>query len=247
MQIAVARLQTALATGAPWRHGHLTEELYWGVAMPGSALDDSPGAVRVRRSRPFSLCPAPARIIIRCPGPVFRIPHSAFHIPRLDVCTSHSRAIGGLAGIATAQIGDLVGPSTAVLTTVSQIGLIMLIGLAAKNAILIIAFAKAAYEKGNKSIEDAAVDTAHIRLRPILMTSFAFILGCMPLWFASGSGAVARQTSGAVVIGGMLGATFVDTFIVPVTFSIVEKFVAHRRKKMPKAIPQPEIAPEPNG
>jgi len=128
-----------------------------------------------------------------------------------------------------------------------QIGLIMLIGLAAKNAILIIAFAKQAYEEQGKSIEDAAVHAAHIRLRPILMTSFAFILGCMPLWFASGAGAVARQTLGAVVIGGMLGATLVDTFIVPVTFSIVEKMAARYHKKKAGAAPKLEAAQEPNG
>jgi HAE1 family hydrophobic/amphiphilic exporter-1 len=125
-----------------------------------------------------------------------------------------------------------------------QIGLIMLIGLAAKNAILIISFAKIEYEKG-RTIPDAAMTGARIRLRPILMTSFAFILGCLPLWLASGSGGVSRQTLGTVVIGGMLGATFVDIFIVPVTFTIVEKTVARISKKAREEhAPRP---PEPNG
>jgi HAE1 family hydrophobic/amphiphilic exporter-1 len=125
-----------------------------------------------------------------------------------------------------------------------QIGLIMVIGLAAKNAILIISFAKTEYENG-KPIAEAALTGARIRLRPILMTSFAFILGCLPLWFASGSGGVSRQTLGTVVIGGMLGATFVDIFIVPVTFSVVEKMAARFSKKnREEHSPKP---PEPNG
>jgi HAE1 family hydrophobic/amphiphilic exporter-1 len=120
----------------------------------------------------------------------------------------------------------------------------MLIGLAAKNAILIIAFAKTEYEKG-RTIADAALTGAHTRLRPILMTSFAFILGCLPLWLASGSGAASRKTLGTVVIGGMLGATFVDIFIVPVTFSIVEKVIARVSKKTREA--HAAKPPEPNG
>jgi HAE1 family hydrophobic/amphiphilic exporter-1 len=104
----------------------------------------------------------------------------------------------------------------------SQIGLVMLIGLAAKNAILIVEFAKDEFEKG-KPLVDAALEGARLRLRPILMTSFAFILGCVPLWIATGAGAVSRQIMGTTVIGGMLAASFIGIFIIPSAFYIVEK------------------------
>src|SRR5438445_1216271 len=105
----------------------------------------------------------------------------------------------------------------------SQIGLVMLIGLAAKNAILIVEFAKDEYEKG-KPLVDAALEGARLRLRPILMTSFAFILGCVPLWTASGAGSVARQIMGTTVIGGMLAASVIGVFFIPVIFYLVEKW-----------------------
>jgi HAE1 family hydrophobic/amphiphilic exporter-1 len=104
----------------------------------------------------------------------------------------------------------------------SQIGLVMLIGLAAKNAILIVEFAKEAYERG-QPLADAALAAARLRLRPILMTSFAFILGCVPLWTASGAGSVARRIMGTTVIGGMLAATAIAVFIIPVLFVAVER------------------------
>jgi len=103
----------------------------------------------------------------------------------------------------------------------TQIGLVMLIGLAAKNAILIVEFAKNEHERG-KSIVQAALDGAQLRLRPILMTSFAFILGCVPLWTAQGSGAAGRRILGTVVIGGMAAASLIAIFLIPVAFAVVE-------------------------
>ncbi|WP_031498949.1 efflux RND transporter permease subunit [Bryobacter aggregatus] len=113
----------------------------------------------------------------------------------------------------------------------AQIGLVMLIGMSAKNAILIVEFAKLEYEKG-RPIAEAALTAARLRLRPILMTAFAFILGCVPLWTASGSGAISRRILGTVVIGGMLAATIIAIFLIPVTFVVVERFSAlFSRKK----------------
>jgi HAE1 family hydrophobic/amphiphilic exporter-1 len=104
----------------------------------------------------------------------------------------------------------------------AQIALVMLIGLSAKNAILIVEFAKSEYENG-KSIVEAALIGARIRLRPILMTAFAFILGSAPLWLASGAGAAARRIMGTAVIGGMLAASVIAIFLIPVTFAVVER------------------------
>jgi HAE1 family hydrophobic/amphiphilic exporter-1 len=118
----------------------------------------------------------------------------------------------------------------------SQIGLVMLIGLAAKNAILIVEFAKAEYEKG-KPLADAALEGARLRLRPILMTSLAFIFGCIPLWTATGAGSVARQIMGTTVIGGMLAASAIGIFFIPAIFYLVEKWSGARREAASSSLP----------
>jgi hydrophobic/amphiphilic exporter-1 (mainly G- bacteria), HAE1 family len=123
----------------------------------------------------------------------------------------------------------------------SQIGLVMLIGLAAKNAILIVEFAKDEYEHG-RPLAEAALQGARLRLRPILMTSFAFILGCVPLWIASGAGSVARQIMGTAVIGGMLAASTIGIFFVPAIFYLVEKWSGAGDEAAPGGLP---VAPRP--
>jgi len=116
----------------------------------------------------------------------------------------------------------------------AQIGLVMLIGLAAKNAILIVEYARAQYQEEGKSIRDAALIAARLRLRPILMTSFAFILGCMPLYFALGAGMVSRRILGTTVVGGMLAASAIAILVIPAMFYIVEKLAHRKGKKEPE-------------
>jgi HAE1 family hydrophobic/amphiphilic exporter-1 len=100
----------------------------------------------------------------------------------------------------------------------------------------VVEFAKDEYEKG-KPLAEAALEGARLRLRPILMTSFAFILGCVPLWTATGAGSVARQIMGTTVIGGMMAASLIGIFFVPAIFYLVEKWSGAGNERTSTALP----------
>jgi hydrophobic/amphiphilic exporter-1 (mainly G- bacteria), HAE1 family len=126
----------------------------------------------------------------------------------------------------------------------AQIGMVMLIGLAAKNAILIVEFAKLQHDAG-KNVVDAALAGARLRLRPILMTSFAFLFACVPLWIAQGAGAQGRRMLGTTVIGGMTAATCVAIFLIPVTFTLFERLSLRLSKKRDSILTKAEQTGEP--
>jgi HAE1 family hydrophobic/amphiphilic exporter-1 len=118
-----------------------------------------------------------------------------------------------------------------------QIGLVMLIGLAAKNSILIVEFAEQLRKRG-RSIVDAAIEAAELRLRPILMTSFAFILGVLPLAFATGAGQSGRQSVGTTIIGGMLVSTLLNLLFIPVLYVMLQTLLSSFSRKQPTPKPQ---------
>jgi HAE1 family hydrophobic/amphiphilic exporter-1 len=111
-----------------------------------------------------------------------------------------------------------------------QIGLVLLIGLSAKNSILIVEFAEQLIEQG-RSIRDAAIEAAELRLRPILMTSFAFILGVLPLYFATGAGRLGRHSVGTAIVGGMLFSTILNLIFIPVLYVILKTLLASFSRK----------------
>jgi hydrophobe/amphiphile efflux-1 (HAE1) family protein len=137
-----------------------------------------------------------------------------------------------LLSVPTVILGTLIGLflKNFEMNVYAQVGLVMLIGLAAKNAILIVEFAKMKREEGMSTL-DAALEASKLRLRPILMTSFAFILGCVPLMIAEGSGAASRSTMGTGVVFGMTISTLIGLFLIPVCYVFVQKFSDSRKKE----------------
>jgi multidrug efflux pump subunit AcrB len=152
--------------------------------------------------------------------------YESWSLPFSVLLTAPVAVFGAFVGLALRQFDlDVYG----------QIGVIVLIGLAAKNAILVVEFAKLRLEQGADFVT-AALEGARLRLRPILMTSFAFILGCVPLWFAEGSGGAARQILGTVVISGMLTATLIAIFLIPLLFVQIERLARRREQHAPSTL-----------
>ena len=134
--------------------------------------------------------------------------------------------------IAGALIFISLGLGGATLNIYTEVGLVTLMGLVSKHGILIVEFAKMGVDEG-KSVLDATLEAARLRLRPILMTALAFILGCVPLAIASGAGSLSRRIMGFAVIGGMTAATVIAIFLIPVSFYVVQKWSDKRESTVP--------------
>jgi HAE1 family hydrophobic/amphiphilic exporter-1 len=119
-----------------------------------------------------------------------------------------------------------------------QIGLVMLIGLSAKNSILIVEFAEQLLKQG-RTIINAAIEAAELRLRPILMTSFAFVFGVLPLYFATGAGKLGRHSVGTAIVGGMLFSTVLNLFFIPVLYVILKTLLTSFSVKKAEPTPEP--------
>jgi HAE1 family hydrophobic/amphiphilic exporter-1 len=147
--------------------------------------------------------------------------YESFALPFIILLSVPMAVLGALGAVHARGLADDV---------YCQIGLVMLIGLAAKNAILIVEFAEQLRAKG-RSIPEAAIEAAELRLRPILMTSFAFILGVLPLVFASGAGALGRHSVGTTIVGGMLLSTVLNLIFIPVLYVILSGILASFKPK----------------
>ena len=171
-------------------------------------------------------------------GPMFALSLVVVFLVLAALYESWSLPFSVLLSVPVAILGAFIGLAIRQfdLNVYAQIGLVMLAGLAAKNAILIVEFAKARLEQG-LPLADAALEGARVRLRPIVMTSFAFICGCLPLCIAAGAGATSRQILGTAVVAGMLLATVVAILFIPMLFVVVERLFARRRQP---ALPVPE-------
>ena len=153
--------------------------------------------------------------------------YESFALPFIILLAVPMAVLGALGAVAARGLSDDV---------YCQIGLVMLIGLAAKNAILIVEFAEQLREKG-RSIAEAAIEAAELRLRPILMTSFAFILGIFPLVFATGAGALGRHSVGTTIVGGMLVSTILNLIFIPVLYVTLSSLLQRMGRSRHAAAP----------
>ena len=165
-------------------------------------------------------------------APVFALSMFCVFLILAALYESWSLPFSVLLSVPVAVFGALVGLwlRKFELNVYGQIGLVMLIGLAAKNAILIVEFAKGELEKGRPLVE-AALDGAKLRFRPVLMTSFAFIFGLLPLWNADGAGSLSRRQMGTTVISGMVAATVIAIFLIPTLFVLVERWSGGKKRQ----------------
>jgi HAE1 family hydrophobic/amphiphilic exporter-1 len=150
--------------------------------------------------------------------------YESFALPFIILLAVPMAVLGALGAVAVRGMSNDV---------YCQIGLVMLIGLSAKNSILIVEFAEQIRRKG-RSIADAAIEAAELRLRPILMTSFAFILGILPMAFATGAGALGRRSVGTTIVGGMLLSTVLNLFFIPVLYVILSRLLGRGDVKPPQ-------------